>query len=346
MTENVPDHSDDKVDPEIDRMLKNTLPANHLGPEALERVRSVAEQEWRALMARRQRLNRRRWALTGMAAAAVLVAVTGIWFVRPATAPVLFGSVYRADAGIDKRGTLLGHRTLVGHRTLRAGDLVHAGDELMVGSGPALIAIAGGGTLRIAARSAVDIMSSGEVRLEHGTIYVDMPPLPAVSASIAVSTKAGVIEHVGTEFEVMSDASSVRIRVREGRIRLRGAPDARGQVSVVSADAGTEVVATVGGPILQRRVATYGTDWLWLAELAPGFEIEGQPLMTFLQWVSRELGRRLEFADAQARETATRTILHGTIRERSPLDALSNVLETTSLSYELRGDTILVNSQR
>jgi ferric-dicitrate binding protein FerR (iron transport regulator) len=253
-------------------------------------------------------------------------------------APTLFGSVYRADRGIDKRGTLLRHRTL------HAGDLVRAGDELMVGSGPVLIAIAGGGTLRIAARSAVDIMNSGEVRLEHGTIYVDMPPLPAVSASLAVSTKAGVIEHVGTEFEVMSDASSVRIRVREGRIRLRGAPDARGQVSVVSADAGTEVVATVGGPILQRPVATYGADWLWLAELAPGFEIEGQPLMTFLQWVSRELGRRLEFADAQARETATRTILHGTIRERSPLDALSNVLETTSLRYELRGDAILVNS--
>jgi ferric-dicitrate binding protein FerR (iron transport regulator) len=338
MTEKAPDHSDDGVDPEIDRMLKNTLPADYLSPEALERVRSVAEKEWQVQMARRQRSNRRRWALASMAAALVLVAVTGIWFVRPTTAPTLFGSVYRADGGIDKRGTLLRHLTL------RAGDIVRAGDELMVGSGPVLIAIAGGGTLRIAARSAVDIMSSGEIRLEHGTIYVDMPPLPAVSASLAVSTKVGVIEHVGTEFEVMSDASSVRIRVREGRIRLRGAPDALGQVSVVLADAGTEVVATAGGPILQRPVATYGADWLWLAELAPSFEIEGQRLMTFLQWVSRESGRRLEFGDAQARETAKRTILHGMIRERSPLDALSNVLETTSLRYELRGDTILVNS--
>jgi ferric-dicitrate binding protein FerR (iron transport regulator) len=338
MTEKAPDHSDDGVDPEIDRMLKNTLPADYLGPEALERVRSVAEKEWQVQMARRQRSNRRRWALASMAAALVLVAVTGIWFVRPTTAPTLFGSVDRADGGIDKRGALLRHLTL------RAGDIVRAGDELMVGSDPVLIAIAGGGTLRIAARSAVDIMSSGEIRLEHGTIYVDMPPLPAVSASLAVSTKAGVIEHVGTEFEVMSDASSVRIRVREGRIRLRGAPDALGQASVVLADAGTEVVATAGGPILQRPVATYGADWLWLAELAPSFEIEGQRLMTFLQWVSRESGRRLEFGDAQARETAKRTILHGMIRERSPLDALSNVLETTSLRYELRGDTILVNS--
>jgi ferric-dicitrate binding protein FerR (iron transport regulator) len=339
MTEKLPDHSDDMVDAEIDRMLKNTLPADYLSSQALDRVRSVAEKEWQLLMARRQRLNRRRWALVSMAAALLIVAVSGIWFVRPTTPQALFGSVYRADGGIDKRA-------LLRHRTLRAGDLVRAGDELTAGGGPVLIAIAGGGSLRIAALSAVDIMSSGEIRLEHGTIYVDMPPLPAVSASLAVSTKAGVIEHVGTEFEVMSDASSVRIRVREGRIRLRGAPDALGRVSIVLADAGTEVVATAGGPILQRPVATYGADWLWLAELAPSFEIEGQRLMTFLQWVSRESGRRLEFGDAQARESAKRTILHGMIRERSALGALANVLETTSLSYELRGDTILVNSNR
>ncbi len=341
MSKRSPDHSDD-TDPEIDRMLKNTLPANHLSAQALQRVRSVAEKEWQLQMARRRRLHRRRWALSAMAAAIVLVTATGAWFARPTAAPPsLFGSVYRADGqGAENR------RSLLRHRALHAGDPVRPGDELMVGSGPLLISVAGGGTLRIAARSAVGITRGGEVQLEHGTIYVDMPPLPAVSASLTVSTKAGVIEHEGTEFEVMSDASSVRIRVREGRIRLRSAPDALGKVSVVLADAGTEVVATTGGPILRRSVSTYGADWLWLAELAPGFEIEGQRLMTFLQWVSRESGRRLEFGDAQASETAQRTILHGMIRERSPLDALSNVLETTSLRYELRGDAILVKSSQ
>jgi hypothetical protein len=93
-------------------------------------------------------------------------------------------------------------------------------------------------------------------------------------------------------------------------------------------------------------VATYGADWLWVASLAPIYEIEGQPLLDFLQWVSRELGRRLEFGDSHARDIAARTILHGSIRDHEPLDALANVLATTSLRYEILGDTIRVNSDR
>jgi ferric-dicitrate binding protein FerR (iron transport regulator) len=155
-----------------------------------------------------------------------------------------------------------------------------------------------------------------------------------------------MIEHVGTGFEVLSDDASVRIRVREGRIRLRAASRAGGNSNDVLADAGTELLAAPGGGIVQRPVPTYGNDWVWVASLAPTYEIEGQPLLNFLQWVSRELGRRLEFGDSAARDIAARTILHGSIREHEPLDALANVLATTSLRYEILGDAIRVNSDR
>jgi hypothetical protein len=72
--------------------------------------------------------------------------------------------------------------------------------------------------------------------------------------------------------------------------------------------------------------------------------IEGRSLLSFLQWVSRELGRHLEFATPQVRDIAARTILHGTVQGREPSEALADVLATTSLSYEIRGDTILVQS--
>ena len=121
---------------------------------------------------------------------------------------------------------------------------------------------------------------------------------------------------------------------------------ATGRSNVVLADAGTELLAVSGGAIVQRPVATYGADWLWIASLAPVYEIEGQPLLDFLQWVSRELGRRLEFGDSHAHDIAARTILHGSIRDHEPLDALANVLATTSLRYEIRDDTIRVNSDR
>jgi hypothetical protein len=98
------------------------------------------------------------------------------------------------------------------------------------------------------------------------------------------------------------------------------------------------------GTVSQKPVATYGRDWLWIAAVAPDCEIDGQSLLNFLQWVSRELGRRLEFTDPQTRQIAERTILHGNVRGREPLDALANVRTTTTLGYELRGDTIRVQS--
>jgi ferric-dicitrate binding protein FerR (iron transport regulator) len=154
-----------------------------------------------------------------------------------------------------------------------------------------------------------------------------------------VMTRVGIIEHVGTEFEVVSTDQAVRIRVREGLIRLLGS------VGAVTAPAGTELLARPGGRLSRRSVATYGRDWMWTAALAPDYEIEGRRLADFLQWVSRELGRQPDFADAHVREVADRTILHGSVRGREPLEALAIVLATTSLSYEIWDDAIRVRAR-
>jgi hypothetical protein len=146
------------------------------------------------------------------------------------------------------------------------------------------------------------------------------------------------VEHVGTGFEVLSNKEIVRLRVREGRVRLYG------RTEEIIADAGTELTATSGGVVSRRSISTYGSDWFWVAALAHDYDIEGRPLLGFLEWASRELGRPLKFSDAHAREVAERTILHGTVRGREPLDALASVLATTSLSYEIRGDTIWIQS--
>jgi hypothetical protein len=58
------------------------------------------------------------------------------------------------------------------------------------------------------------------------------------------------------------------------------------------------------------------------------------------------LGRRLGFGDSAAHDIAARTILHGSIRDHTPLEALANVLAATSLRYEILGDAIRVNSDR
>jgi ferric-dicitrate binding protein FerR (iron transport regulator) len=72
-------------------------------------------------------------------------------------------------------------------------------------------------------------------------LYVDVPPGATTSGQLSVMTRVGIIEHVGTEFEVVSTDQTVRIRVREGLIRLLGS------VGAVTAPAGTELLARAGG---------------------------------------------------------------------------------------------------
>jgi hypothetical protein len=204
--------------------------------------------------------------------------------------------------------------------------------------GPALVALAQGGTLRISAMSELAVISPSQISLERGLIYLDIPPETGAGNPLRIITSAGAIEHLGTEFEVLSDDQAVRVRVREGRIRFVGRTD------TVVADAGTELLAAPGKSIVQRPIDTYGRDWIWTAALAPDYEIEGRSLIGFLRWASRELGRPLNFADANARQIADRTILHGSVSHQAPIDAMSNVLATTSLTYEIRGDAIWVGS--
>jgi hypothetical protein len=322
-----------------EKLLTSALQTSGLSQEGLERVRAAVEREWRAATIEgtvvRGRRNapsfRMRW--VAAAAAAVVVAVgVASWVARPPVRAASLGSVSRMDEGaLSVLSARIPRRNLAQGEELRGGDRVTA-------QGPALVALARGGTLRISAGSELAVISPSQISLERGLIYLDLPTVTAAGSPLRVITNAGAVEHVGTEFEVMSDDKTVRVRVREGRIRLIG------MNGTVVADAGTELLAAPGKTIVQRPIDTYGREWLWTAALAPDYEIEGRSLIGFLQWASRELGRPLNFADANARQIADRTILHGSVRHQAPIDAISNVLATTSLTYEIRGDAIWVRS--
>jgi hypothetical protein len=333
MTEESPVDNHEKSERDIERALTGVMRAESLDPKVLARMHAAVGQEWQAAVdvaPRSWLAGRKRW--VAIAAAASLAAVTTAWFAGPPVSPVVFGSIARLnEPDTDVRFMI------VRHRTLRVGDALRAGDTFATRAA-VLVSLGTGGTLRVAAASVVEILSATEIRLTKGMIYVDKPPIPRSSERLRVATLVGTLEHLGTEFEVLGSQQSVRIRVREGKVRLHGP-----SVEVI-ADAGTELLATPGGAVTQRTVTTYGPDWQWVAALAPDYAIEGQPLLSFLQWVSRELGCHLEFATLHARDIAARTIMHGTVQGHAPLEALANVLATTSLSYEIRGDTIWVQS--
>jgi hypothetical protein len=271
----------------------------------------------------------------GITATASLAAVVmAIFLTRPAGDSVVIGTLARSnDGGIEVRSGFLRHRVLKVGGALRV-------DDTLTTRGSALVSLSRGGTLRIAAGSVLGVTGVTQLSVERGLIYVDLPPDSTHANPLRVMTRAGAVEHLGTEFEVMSDDQAVRIRVREGQIQFLG----RSQTIV--ANAGTELLAMPGGPVTQRPVDTFGRDWLWTVALAPNYEIEGHRLIGFLYWVSRELGRPLEFADDPAREVARQTILHGSVNDQAPLDALSTVLATTSLTYDISGDTLRIYVRR
>ncbi len=323
-----------------DELLTSAFRTPALSQDALERVRAAVEDEWRTTTTvgtavgkqRTAPSSRLRWFALAAAAVVAAVGVTS-WVARPpAQTAAPLGLVSRTDEGA--LSVLSAH---VPRRNLTQGGELRGGDRVTA-QGPALVALARGGTLRISAKSELAVISPSQISLERGLIYLDIPSGTGAGSPLRIITNAGAIEHVGTEFEVLSDDEAVRVRVREGRIRFVGRTD------TVMADAGTELLAAPGKSIVQRPIDTYGRDWLWTAALAPDYEIEGSSLIRFLRWVSRELGRPLNFADANARQIADRTILHGSVRHQAPIDAMSNVLATTSLTYEIRGDAIWVRS--
>lgn len=337
MTERLRLERDDISDAVLERTLSDALRTRPLVEEARERLRAAVACEWRATTKASVKplipSQRGRW--VAWAAAAAVAAVTAALFVtRPATQAAAIGSLSRLDNGsMDVR------RAILRGSALQVGDPVRSGDTLTA-LGPALISLAHGGTLRIASDTVVAVMSATEIELQRGMVYVDMPPAPASTGRLSVLTRVGIIEHVGTGFEVVSTDRTVRIRVREGQIRLLGFGGA------ITATAGTELIAPHGGRLSQRSIPTYGRDWTWIAALAPDYEIEGRPLVEFLQWASRELGRQPQFADAHAREVADRTILHGSVGGHEPLEALAIVLATTSLTYEICEGTIRVQARQ
>ncbi len=335
MNSPMPPDPNSEPDAALEELLRKGLEATTLDQASLDRIKAATRREWKSATQRAPAARirtRRRW-IGALAAAAGIAGLVVLGVVlRPGVEPTVVGTLARLRAGsIEARWPIMHHRAL------GVGDALRVG-ETIVAQGPALVSLAGGGTLRIAAGTAVEMSRKTRLTLQRGLIYVDTPPAAAGAGELQLMTAAGLIEHLGTAYEVLSDGETVRIRVREGKIRLRDGANA------VIAAQGTELTAGSQGAVARRKIDPYGTDWDWVASLAPQFNADGRSLFDFLQWASRELGRQLEFADPRAEQVARRTILHGSIAGDGVLESLSTVLQTTSLTYEIQAGAVRVHS--
>lgn len=288
--------------------------------EAYRQVLAAASAAFREKAARRRE---RLWVMWAAAAAVLVLAVAlAFQWSPPGTQRAELARIERAigavqlatgdawqPAGASRqplaRGTRL--RTLAGAR--------------------AALQLADGGSLRLAPGTEILLDAPGSLRLSEGMIYLDHHG--SAGAGFRITTPAGNVRDLGTQFELKVTGGVLRLRVREGRVEVERA-DRR-----VTGNAGEQLDIDAFGSVLRSRIAPDAAAWGWAAELASAPDIEGRPAIELLDWVARETGRTLRFVDASARERAQRVTLHGNIRHLAPLDALAVMLATTDLEYAL-----------
>ena len=271
-------------------------------PEGMERARLAAHESWSRMLGERAPAPRRSRVKTmlGFAIAAGIAALARI----------------SVDSACRARGAELVARiaTLTGGASLREdrGEIIarvalpiHAGTTLSTSEGRVALTFGDSLSLRIDRQTRLRFDSRDQVTLLEGALYVDSGGINAVPA-LRIETPAGVVRHVGTQFQVQVTGNMTRVRVREGRVLLERASGAPTDIA-----AGDELRVAGDDLRWQRGLPSFGADWEWSARIAPALEIENRPLAEFLAWMAREHGwqvqlRRRDSAAPHARHPAPR----------------------------------------
>jgi len=286
-----------------------------------EAVRGVVAVEWRAVVAERRRQRRQRWSFAAAAAVAGLAVLLVVPRLLP-SGPVL-ATVARVDGPADATGA----GWLATRAGARAGQPLRAGSELRTGAAGHLALDFAGINLRLDQHSELAIVAADRIELRRGALYLDSGPPGSAPSRLAVATRFGSIEHLGTQYETRLSDQGLRLRVREGAVRLLAA----GQL--LQGVAGEQIALGPDGTVQRGRVSRSGPEWAWVNAVAPLYDIQDRLLIEFLHWVSRETGRDLVFDTPAAEQAAREVVLHGSVQGLSPEQALAAVLVTTSLQY-------------
>lgn len=300
--------------------------------QAVAEVQAAVAAEWRALVSARQR---RRRVVGWATAASVTVAAVGVWLVRPLlqVEPQVVASLTRVVGSVEQsRGD--GRWT-----PLAATHAIESGTEVRTATGGrAALQLANGMELRLDARTRIAFEDTTHARLAQGAVYVDSGlPSAAPSPPFELDTPAGRVAHVGTQYEARIQDGSVRVGVREGRVRL-----SRGSADLVG-DAG-ESLTIRGDEVIRAPLARTAAEWGWTADVAPPFSIEGRSVEEFLVWAARQTGRTLVYESSDAAQQAHSVTLSGTVAGLTPDEAVQAVLSTTSLAPRIGTEHIRIES--
>jgi ferric-dicitrate binding protein FerR (iron transport regulator) len=303
--------------------------------EDYEFVLAAAAGSWqRAVRARR----RRQWAgAIAATLAACAIGLTGYryWIgVRPGEV-LASANIVRGHVSVLRAGEK-------GWEPLFPGAAIANGARLRTqGDAAASLSLAAGGLMRLGDSTELAFVSDAHFQLIAGRAYIDSGA-PDRRHRFIVDTSFGTVHDIGTVFEVRTAPNALRVRVREGSVRL----DALAGRLSIEGHAGEELQVDAQGAPRRGAFPTAGPDWAWAEALAAAPNFDGQPLLRFLKWVARETGRPLRFQESDGEAQAASVMLHGSAHDLKPLDALELMLAATDFDYALSDDGAILIRRR
>lgn len=315
----------------IEELLRQVGARDEPGADVMREVEAAVHAEWQSVL--RARRARRRVVTFGIAASAVLAVATAVFGVRYlAPQAIQVAQITRVDGHLLVRPEEQSARELAVAQSVSTGDTIQTDDRSRAALqfGDAL-------SLRLDRGTIVKIASADELVLTAGAVYVDSQAASQgrQPQELTIRTDAGSVRHVGTQYQVRTHADDMEVSVREGRVMIANA------AGTSSGVAGERIRVTPRGEIVRSTVAAHDPMWRWAAHAAPQFDINDRTLAAFLDWVSRETGRKVVYESEAARSTASDVKLRGSIAGLDPETALTAVLSTTQLRrYQTKDELI------
>jgi ferric-dicitrate binding protein FerR (iron transport regulator) len=301
----------------IERLLELAGPRQAPAGNHYDRARHAAHAAWLEEVRRARRQRAARMAGVSLATAALLALAAVTW--RRDSAPV----ATPADVVVA----------------------THHGAPLRVGAAlrtdartRTALHLANGIEVRLDIDSEIAFAGASTLTLARGAVFVDTGSATGPNRSIDVRTALGTAHDVGTRFEVRLVDDVMRVRVREGVVRVTTTWSAE------SGERGIELVATGSGGIIRAQAPLTGEAWDWITLAGAPFDLDGKTLADFLAWVTREGGWETRFqTDALARSAST-IVLSGSIDGLTPEQALRAVLATCGLTHRRTGDVVTIHA--
>jgi ferric-dicitrate binding protein FerR (iron transport regulator) len=310
--------------------------------EARERVYAAVHARWQATQPRRQARRIARAGGRGLALAASVAAAALVLSVMQRTpdepaASVVLAGIARVDGDV----------TIVddGRPGARASidDSIRSGTRLVTGSDGMAELHLGGDTpsliLRINVDSAIAFVDASTIRLDAGAIYIDAGDAPG-SVALTVETPLGDVTHLGTRYEVRMADTGLRVRVRDGLVRIEGTPGAGGANGAQLA-AGEQLAVDRAGRSARSAIAPQDPAWAWTTSLASLTPADEYRVGATLRWLARESGLALEFATSDAGRRWDDEVVVG-LDGLSPAEVLDVLGRTTNLRYQQQDDRLLI----